>query len=716
MASVTWLNTLNARQYEAVTAPLKPLLVLAGAGSGKTRVLVSRMAYLTLHYGLAPESILAVTFTNKAALEMKTRLNVLLPQPMHRLWVGTFHGLCHRMLRQHYLEANLPQHFQILDSDDQARLIKRVLLALHLDPEQWPIKQAQHFINARKDEGLRPQHVVAPNYGPAKTWVSIYKAYEAQCAAMGVIDFAEILLRCYELLKQNQSLLSHYHQQFQAVLIDEFQDTNPIQYAWMRLLAHPGASVMVVGDDDQSIYGWRGAKIENIQRFCDDFQSADMLRLEQNYRSTSVILEAANALIEHNTTRMGKALWTEGERGEKIRLYSAINELDEARFVKERIMLALDEGRRFSDIAVLYRSNAQSRVIEEALLQAGIPYTIYGGMRFFERAEIKDAIAYLRLIVNTEDDSAFERIVNFPPRGIGEKTLETIREKAKSSSCSLWQATETLVVDNSFSARTHNALVQFIRCVGALKSSLTYQDLDKQIAYVLEESGLMSHYAKTTVERSQSKLENLQELISAARQFAYESDIVDTDITSVLTLFLSTASLESGERESQAEGESVQLMTLHSAKGMEFPYVFLVGMEEGLFPSRQSLDEPGRLEEERRLCYVGLTRAKERLVISHAEVRRLYGREEYHRPSRFLREIPETLFESPQVIRRERSQGFEADDEGGYRIGQKVMHTKFGQGIVMAISGEGANSRVQVKFREGLKWLVVAYANLLSVP
>ncbi len=716
MSTLPWLSTLNERQYEAVTAPLKPLLVLAGAGSGKTRVLVSRMAYLALHYGMPSASILAVTFTNKAALEMKTRLNTLLPEPMHRLWVGTFHGLCHRMLRQHYQEAQLPQHFQILDSDDQLRLIKRVLLAQQLDPEQWPAKQAQHFINARKDEGLRAQHVVAPAYGPSKTWLAIYKAYETQCMMMGVIDFAEILLRCYELLRKNQELLSHYHQQFQAILIDEFQDTNAIQYAWIKLLAHPDVTVMVVGDDDQSIYGWRGAKIENIQRFSKDFHETTLLRLEQNYRSTAIILDAANALIEHNTARIGKALWTESHRGEKIRVYTAINEIDEARFVKERIMLAMDDGRRFSEIAILYRSNAQSRVIEEALLQAGIPYTIYGGMRFFERAEIKDALAYLRLIVNMDDDGAFERIINFPPRGIGEKTLDMIREKAKLADSSLWQATKMLVSDNQCSARTHHALVQFMQCITALKSSLSYQELDKQIAHILEESGLLSHYAKTTVERSESKLENLQELISAARQFCYDSVLEASDKETLVTLFLSTASLDGGDIGTQANGESVQLMTLHSAKGMEFPCVFLVGMEEGLFPSRQSLDDPGRLEEERRLCYVGLTRAKEQLVISHAEIRRLYGREEYHRPSRFLREIPDGLLENHRGNRKMMMSTMDSDRvTDGYRMGQSVMHAKFGQGVVLAISGEGANARVQVKFREGMKWLVVAYANLLNV-
>lgn len=718
MATLTWLNTLNARQYEAVTAPLEPLLVLAGAGSGKTRVLVSRMAYLTLHYGMAPESILAVTFTNKAALEMKTRLNSLLPQPMHKLWVGTFHGLCHRMLRQHYQEANLPQYFQILDSDEQGRVIKRVLASLQLEPEQWPVKQAQHFINARKDEGLRPQHVAVPHYGPSKTWLSIYKAYEAQCAQMGVIDFAEILLRCYELLRKNQSLLSHYHAQFQAILIDEFQDTNPIQYAWIKLLAHDGATVMVVGDDDQSIYGWRGAKIENIQRFSEDFSNTKLLRLEQNYRSTSTILEAANALIEHNNERMGKSLWTDGVRGEKIRVYSAVNELDEARFVKERILMAIDSGGRFSEIAVLYRSNAQSRVLEEALLQAGIPYVIYGGMRFFERAEIKDAIAYLRLMIHPDDDSAFERIVNFPPRGIGEKTLDAVREKAKALSCSFWQATERLIDERQFSARTHNALVEFVRCISALRQTLDYQELDKLIAHLLEESGLLSHYAKTNVERSQSKLENLQELISAARQFSYDSDIDTTDTATLATLFLSTASLDGGDTDASSAGDSVQLMTLHSAKGMEFRFVFLVGMEEGLFPSRQSLEETARLEEERRLCYVGVTRAKERLVISHAQIRRLYGREEYHRPSRFLREIPEHLLDEPRTGRHSAAATFDVDDAclDGYRVGQAVVHAKFGQGLVVAISGEGANARVQVKFREGLKWLVLAYANLMDVP
>ncbi len=719
MSAPGWLDNLNERQCRAVTAPLSHVLVLAGAGSGKTRVLVSRMAYLIQHHGFSPDSILAVTFTNKAAGEMKTRLRDMLQGQTHGLWVGTFHGLCHRLLRQHFREANLPEYFQILDSDDQARMIKRVLAALNLDPEQWPVKQAQHYINGKKDEGLRPNHVSVQSYGPSRTWLAIYKNYEQMCATTGVIDFAEILLRCHEMLRDNPTLLMNYQQHFQAILVDEFQDTNTVQYAWIRMLAGKKITVMVVGDDDQSIYGWRGAKIENIMRFSKDFSDTEVIRLEQNYRSTSTILDAANALITHNPSRMGKVLWTDGSTGEKIKVYGAGNELDEARFVKERIAIELANGRISTDIAILYRSNAQSRVLEEALIHAGIAYRIHGGMRFFERAEIKDAMAYLRLVVHVADDTAFERVVNFPARGIGEKTLDEIRAKAKADSLPLWYAACELMDTDLFTARASNALKGFIRLIETLRANEGVYELDKQIAHVLEESGLLTHYSKIKGESSDSKLENLQELINAARQFCYEYETDESGTMHLLPAFISHASLEGGDMQAQKHDQYVHLMTLHAAKGLEFPYVFLVGMEEGVFPGKQSMDDPARLEEERRLCYVGLTRAKEQLVISYAEVRRLYGREEYHRPSRFLREIPEELLDegrgrthaqttpSPR-FRESKTHG------SGFQLGQQVTHVKFGSGVVLAIEGDGANARVQVKFSDGPKWLVVAYANLLA--
>lgn len=725
-----WLDGLNERQHLAVTVPLGNALVLAGAGSGKTRVLVSRIAHLVNAYGISPNAILAVTFTNKAAGEMKARLAGLLSHPVQGLWVGTFHGLCHRLLRRHFEKARLPEQFHIMDSDDQVRLIKRVLVSLNLDPEQWPVKQAQSFINGRKDEGQRPSHVQVLSYGPSRTLLNIYSAYEAACQSAGVIDFAEILLRTHELLRDNPELLAHYQQRFQAILVDEFQDTNAIQYAWIRLLAGADAAVMAVGDDDQSIYGWRGAKVENIQRFSHDFVNTTTIRLEQNYRSTSTILNAANALIANNDKRMGKDLWTAGGKGELIILYSAFNELEEARFVADRIQMAMSAGRRADEFSVLYRSNAQSRVIEEALLRAGIAYRIHGGVRFFERAEVKDALSYMRLIANTEDNTAFERVVNFPTRGIGEKTLEDIREYARNTSCSLWNASQQLIANGHFTARASSSLSLFLDLIIRLKTNIDTLDLDEQFMQVIHGSGLHAHFSKSKLDNSESKLENLQELINAAKQFRYEENSEET--TSILVAFLSHASLEGGEMQADTHQPSVNLMTLHAAKGLEFPFVFLVGMEEGLFPGRQSMEEPSRLEEERRLCYVGMTRAMDILVLSYAEVRRIYGREEYHRPSRFLAEIPEEFlaqvrpnarFKAPKAFTAGSKTSFDvkkssssmAIADTGFSIGERVNHPKFGSGLIFAAEGSGAHTRVQVKFdREGVKWLVLAYANLTS--
>lgn len=713
-----WLEGLNEPQQRAVTAPLGNTLVLAGAGSGKTKVLVSRIAWLIDKEQISPMSILAVTFTNKAAGEMKARLSHLLSCPVQGLWVGTFHGLCHRLLRRHYLEAKLPEQFHILDSDDQARMIKRVIASLNLDNEQWPFKQAQHFINAKKDEGLRPQHINAPQYGPTRTLLQIYQAYENACNTAGVIDFAELLLRTHELLRDNAQLLAHYQQRFRAILVDEFQDTNTIQYAWIRLLAGEQAAVMAVGDDDQSIYGWRGAKIENIQRFSRDFTGTQLIRLEQNYRSTSTILDAANALITHNASRMGKDLWTADGEGEKILLYSAFNELDEARFVSERIAMEINQGRSPTDIAILYRSNAQSRVLEESLLRAGIAYRIYGGVRFFERAEIKDALAYMRLIANADDDTAFERIVNFPTRGIGEKTLDDLRKLAKSEQTSLWRAAIQMDTKGLLPQRAATALSKFIDLIKQLGHDIERLELDEQITTVINTSGLFAHFSKTKGDKSESRLDNLQELINAAKQFRYEQDI-DEDLP-LLVAFLAHASLEAGEMQADVHEHYVHMMTLHAAKGLEFPCVFLVGMEEGLFPGKQSMEEPGRLEEERRLCYVGMTRAMQKLVMTYAEVRRLYGREEYHRPSRFLSELPVELVEQirPQASFKQPvfKTSASAANESGFRLGQSVQHAKFGQGVVLAVEGSGAHTRVQIKFAsEGNKWLVLAYANLTAL-
>lgn len=719
MVQAAWLNGLNEHQYSAVTAPLGNTLVLAGAGSGKTRVLVNRIAWLVDEANISPHAILAVTFTNKAAGEMKHRLNQLLEGSTHGLWVGTFHGLCHRLLRRHYQAANLPEQFHILDSDDQARIIKRAIEALNLDIEQWPIKQAQAFINGKKDEGLRPSQIHVQSYGPGRTLLAIYQAYEQACQRAGVIDFAELLLRTHEMLRDNADLLAHYQQRFQAILVDEFQDTNTVQYAWIRLLAAEHTSVMAVGDDDQSIYGWRGAKIENIQRFSKDFQQTQIIRLEQNYRSTATILNAANALITNNQSRMGKDLWTDGHAGEKIMVFSAFNELEEARFVSEHIAMEINRGRSSNDIAILYRSNAQSRVMEEALLRAGVAYRIHGGVRFFERAEIKDTLAYLRLLANVDDDTAFERVVNFPTRGIGEKTIDELRAFVKSQQLSLWQAAKQLINSNQLPQRASTALLAFLQLIEKLQERIQALELDEQISEVLIRSGLQAHFAKLKSDKAESKVENLQELVNAAKQFRYEQD--ETTELPLLVAFLAHASLEAGDMQAEEHERYVHLMTLHAAKGLEFPVVFLVGMEEGLFPGKQSIEEPGRLEEERRLCYVGLTRAMEKLIISYAEIRRQYGREEYHRPSRFLAELPSELLNEIRAKAR-----FQAPSkpvmpsssmthDSGFKLGQAVSHAKFGQGVILALEGNGAHARAQVKFtNHDSKWLVLAYANLVS--
>lgn len=718
MQNQTWLESLNPRQYEAVTAPVGNSLVLAGAGSGKTKVLVSRVAWLVSHFDFAPQSILAVTFTNKAAGEMKARLHDMLDMPMTGLWVGTFHGLCYRLLRRHHQTAGLPETFHILDSDDQARMIKRIINDLGLNIEQWPVKQAQSFINSKKDEGLRPKHVHVPSYGPYRTLLTVYQAYEDACRRSGVVDFAELLLRTLELLRDNEAILSHYRMRFRAILVDEFQDTNAVQYAWIRMLAGEDTAVMAVGDDDQSIYGWRGAKVENIHQFSKDFNQVQVIRLEQNYRSTATILDAANALIDNNQSRMGKSLWTEDETGEKILLFSAFNELDEARFVSDQISKAMRSGTKADEIAVLYRSNAQSRVLEEALLRAGIAYRIHGGLRYFERAEIKDALAYLRLLVNRHDDAAFERVVNFPSRGIGEKTQDELRELAKSHNSSLWQAAKSALEESIFSKRASTALAGFLELIDELQFETESLSLEQQIAQVIHSSGLESHFSQSKNENAQAKRDNLQELVNAAKQFHYEAPFEEEELedSNSLIAFLTHASLEAGEMQAQAHESSVHLMTLHAAKGLEFPFVFLVGMEEGLFPGKRSIEEPGRLEEERRLCYVGMTRAMRQLVLSYAEVRRQYGREEYHRPSRFLNEIPSEHIEEVRVKARFQAaapSGSVQDNAFGLRLGQTVTHSKFGYGTVLALEGQGAHARVQVKFNEhGSKWLVIAYANL----
>jgi DNA helicase-2/ATP-dependent DNA helicase PcrA len=722
------LSDLNDAQRAAVTSPPGPALVLAGAGSGKTRVLTHRLAWLVAVDGVSPHAILAVTFTNKAAGEMRARIERMLHAPVGGLWIGTFHGLSHRFLRAHHSEAGLPQGFQILDAEDQHRLIRRVLKNLNLDEAYWPPKQAQWFINAHKEEGRRPARLPESGDPTQRELKRIYIAYEEACARSGLVDFAELLLRACELMRDHASLRAHYQNRFRHVLVDEFQDTNSIQYEWLRLFAGGHGNLFAVGDDDQSIYGWRGARVENILQFEKDNPRAQVYRLEQNYRSTGTILKAANAVIAHNAGRLGKQLWTAGEEGEPISLYTAYNEVDEARFVVDRLQDWVAAGRARREIAVLYRSNAQSRVFEELLVNEGIPYRVYGGLRFFERAEIKDALAYLRLVASRHDDPSFERVVNVPTRGIGNKTVDAVRERAKSEHLSLWEAAGKLEAEGGLPARATAALAAFRRLIERLAQETAPLPLPEQVEEMLTQSGLLEHYKKEKGEKGESRVENLEELVNAVRGFEHD----ETTGLDPLSAFLAHAALEAGEAEAEAWEDCVQLMSLHSAKGLEFPLVFLTGLEEGLFPHQRSVEEPGRLEEERRLCYVGMTRARERLVLTYAEVRRLHGSEHYTSPSRFLGEIPEKLVAevrarpaaTPQAVsyptagavRRGASSARGRTPEANMRLGARVRHATFGDGVVLNYEGQGNHARVQVNFEAaGTKWLVLVYANLQSL-
>jgi DNA helicase-2/ATP-dependent DNA helicase PcrA len=715
------LEGLNDAQREAVTAPPGGMLVLAGAGSGKTRVLVHRIAWLLQVIGASPWNILAVTFTNKAAKEMKGRIEVLLGHPVGGMWVGTFHGLAHRLLRAHWKDANLPQNFQILDSDDQYRMIKRLLKAMDLDEARWPPRQAQWFINGRKDEGVRPQHMDDGGDPHQRTMIRIYSEYQSACDRGGVVDFAELLLRAHELLRDRPDILHHYRERFQHILVDEFQDTNTIQYAWLRLLAGEQNSLFAVGDDDQSIYGWRGARVEHIRDFRKHFSDAPLLRLEQNYRSTATILKAANAVIANNPSRLGKELWTDGSEGEPINLYNAFNEVDEARFIVERIRHFTTEGHRRDECAILYRSNAQSRQFEEALIQAQLPYRVYGGLRFFERAEIKDALAYLRLMANPQEDPSFERAVNQPPRGIGPRTLDAVRAHARDFGCSLWQAAHELIQGGAMTKRAATALNAFLELIAEQQASVQGLSLHEMTDQVVSASGLAEHFRKSRDGKGQDRVENLEELVTATREFSYELS-AEEDEMDPLSAFLAHAALEAGENQGDQFEDCVQLMTLHSAKGLEFPLVFIAGVEEKLFPHSMSADDPERLEEERRLCYVGMTRAMEQLYLTYAESRRLHGSESYPLPSRFLREIPGDLIREvrsrPQISRpvyAAASTGYSMH-ESGYQLGQRVLHPKFGEGVVLNAEGQGGSARVHVNFEQvGAKWLVAAYANLQPI-
>lgn len=734
------LDGLNDAQREAVSAPAANQLILAGAGSGKTRVLVHRIAWLIQVENVSPHAIMSVTFTNKAAKEMRSRLEQLLYGTLlggntRSMWVGTFHGIAHRLLKAHWKEVGLPQNFQILDSDDQLRVIKRICQSLKLDDTRWPPRQVQSYINSQKDEGQRPQYIQVSGDLYEATMLQAYTAYEEICRLSGLVDFGELLLRAHELLLNNQEVLSHYQRRFPFILVDEFQDTNSIQYAWLRVLAGNTGCVSAVGDDDQSIYGWRGAKIENIQRFTDDFGQAQTIRLEQNYRSTGLILKAANSVIENNFGRLGKKLWTDGEDGDPISLYAAFNEYDEARFIVESIQQWVSEGHRHDSIAILYRSNAQSRVLEEALLRENLAYRIYGGQRFFDRLEIKNALSYLRLLVNKDDDTAFERVINTPTRGIGGKTLDNIRLFSRQERCSLWQASARMINEKLLTPRASGSVAGFLQLIQSLEQATLEAPLDEQAEYVINHSGLLDFHKNEKGEKGQARVENLEELVNACRAFDPNDVATQTDQemdvdASLLVQFLDSASLDAGDTQADEFDDAIQLMTLHSAKGLEFPRVFMAGVEENLFPHKMSADDPDRLEEERRLCYVGITRAMTKLTISYAETRRMHGTESYNRVSRFVKEIANDCIEEIRLKTQiQRPLGYnkshnktpkaslqDKGEDSGFYLGQRVSHGLFGEGAITHFEGQEHNMRVQVNFTtEGSKWLVLQYANLQAL-
>ncbi len=711
------VDQLNLPQQESVLYPNEPLLVLAGAGSGKTRVLVHRIAWWLLQ-GIPPHAILAVTFTNKAAREMRGRVENMLQHPVNAMWLGTFHGLANRLLRLHWQDANLNQNFQILDSEDQLRLIRRILKELNIDEKQWSARQLQWFINDQKDEGLRAQQVASSGDKFSRVMQQVYLAYESTCNRSSLVDFAELLLRAYELWQQKPFILAHYQERFHHILVDEFQDTNHIQYLWLKALSIKKGNITIVGDDDQSIYGWRGAKVENIQRFQQDYAKSHTIKLEQNYRSTATILEAANAVIANNYGRMGKNLWTEDDKGAAIKVYQAFNEQEEARFIAEQLQAWHKKKDKWDSAAILYRSNAQSRVLEEMLLIRQIPYRIYGGLRFFDRAEIKNALAYLKLTENFDDDAAFERIVNTPARGIGEKTIQQLRQQARTQDSSLWRASMALCENKGLSNRAISALSNFHALLQSLQKQAESLTLVEQIRKIIQAAKLMENYLREPHDRWESRQENLQELIAACTEFNADEMLTEESFTPTQA-FLSHAALESGEQQADEYQDAVQLMTLHSAKGLEFPLVFITGMEEGLFPHKMSMEEPDKLEEERRLAYVGITRARQELFLSWSERRRLWGSESFQQISRFIGEIPTTCLEevrlnatiSRPLVYAQTSQQI----PGGFRLGQSVRHQKFGFGIILNIEGDGDQTTVQINFEEaGCKRLMLTFANLQS--
>jgi len=756
---IALVQSLNEAQREAVTAPPDHRLVLAGAGSGKTRVLTHRIAWLMAVEGISAHSILAVTFTNKAANEMRGRLADLVAVPTRTMWVGTFHGIAHRMLRLHFKEARLPQTFQILDSDDQSRMVKRLCKQIELPEDRFPPKMVTGWINAQKEEGRRPHTMQDTGDFMQRQLVRAYTLYQQQCEAQGLVDFAELLLRAYELCRDHEGVRGHYQQKFRHVLVDEFQDTNTLQYLWLKVLCGSNGKIFAVGDDDQSIYGWRGAKIENLHKLTREFVGTEIVRLEQNYRSTGTILKAANGLISQNTGRLGKNLWTDDREGEPIALYAAYNEYDEAEFVANRMKEYLDGRGRHSDLAVLYRSNAQSRVLEESLIRARLPYRIYGGVRFFERMEVKDALAWLRVLVNRDEDVSFERALTTPPRGVGATSIERLRLFAREHGLSLWKAARH---GSGALGRTSGALTAFLDAIDLLDGQTRTLPLAEKMAKVIDASGLKAHYQKEKGEQAEARLENLDEIINAAKSFEKPEGLAEG--ADPVTEFLMHAALEAGEGQATVGEDAVQLMTLHSAKGLEFPVVFLVGLENGLFPSLRAVEE-GNLEEERRLAYVGITRAREKLFVSYAESRRIHGVEQICAPSQFLKEIPSECtvelrpragvlrsqfgvqsgrggfggpvrmgsgysepspwrerqqegynLSRPSVPARMAQESYAASGTMGFRLGQSVRHASFGEGVILSFDGEGERARVEIRFaNSGTKWLMLGLAKLQAL-
>ena len=716
------LDELNPIQREAVTDESPHSLILAGAGSGKTKVITHKVAWLSSVKGINPMSLLTVTFTNKAAKEMRGRIENILEENLNQMWCGTFHGIFHKMLKIHWQDANLIKDFSVIDSEDQVRVLKRVIQGMNLDLETWQPKDTQWFINKQKDEGKRKASLSMNATFVEEKMVDIMDEYQKTCDREGLVDFAEILIRSFELLDKNNELLKHYQDRFQHILVDEFQDTNEIQYLLLKKLVGKNGSMTVVGDDDQSIYSWRGAKSTNLKRFTKDFSKVKTIKLEQNYRSSKNILACANSVIRNNPDRLGKELWSQKDEGEQVKVYRAFNERDEANFIVGIIKRWLEEGGSLSETAIIYRSNAQSRVLEDSILNSELPYRIYGGVRFYERMEIKNALAYAKLAINTNNDSQFERVINIPTRGIGIKTMDQIREYSKKENLSLWKSAEILFEGKD--TKVARNISSFFAIINTLKDLNFNENLDKFFGDLISLSGLKDYHGKEPGEKGRSRVENLDELISATSEYFSLGEDAN-DERSLLELFLDQASLDAGENQANENEDAIQMMTLHSSKGLEFPLVFMAGCEEGLFPHRRSAEDPKQLAEERRLCYVGMTRAMERLYLTHAETRTIYGIDSFSPVSRFIKEIPEELIYEIRVASETevKDRSFEPrivggteHKVGGFSLGDRVEHKSFGEGVILNYEGEGSNARVEVNFDNGgTKWLVLSFANLEKI-